>query len=85
MRVGEKRSNERQQLLGHLKNLKLSETNTKKIMNVFDKNPEQKLNASKLNASNLRVQRNREKLVGVMKDLVISNENKKTILKSFRS
>jgi hypothetical protein len=85
MRVGEKRSNERQQLLGHLRNLKLSETNTKKIMNVFDKNPEQKLNASKLNASNLRVQRNRERLVGVMKDLVISNENKKTILKSFRT
>ena len=85
MRVDEKRSNERQQLLGHLKNLKLSETNTKKIMNVFDKNPEQKLNASKLNASNLRVQRNREKLVGVMKDLVLSNKNKKTILKNFRA
>jgi len=85
MRVDEKRSNERQQLLGHLKNLKLSEANTKKIMNVFDKNPAQKLNASKLNASNLRVQRNRERLVGVMKNLVISGENKKAILKNFRA
>lgn len=85
MRVDEKRSNERQQLLGHLKNLKLSETNTKKIMSVFDKNPTQKLNASKLNASNLRVQRNRERLVGVMKNLVISGENKKAILKNFRA
>ena len=85
MRVDEKRLNERQQLLEHLRNLKLSETNTKKIMNVFDKNPAQKLNASKLNASNLRVQRNRERLVGVMKNMVISGENKKAILKNFRS
>ena len=85
MRVDEKRSNERQQLLGHLRKLKLSQTNTKKIMNVFDKNPKQKLNASKSNASNLRVQRNRERLVGVMKNLIISSENKKKILKTFRA
>lgn len=85
MRVGEKRSNERQQLLKHLMKLKLSEANTKKIMSVFDKNPKQKLNVSKTNASNLRVQRNRERLVGVMKNLIISSENKKRILKTFRA
>lgn len=83
LRKNEKRSNERQQLLTHLKSLQLSETNTKKIMNIFDVNPEQKLDASKSNASNLRVQRNREKLVGLMKNMVISTNNKKTLLKSF--
>ena len=50
-RLLEKRQGERKQLSDYLTQLKLSNINSKKILDVFDSNPEQKLNASKINAS----------------------------------
>ena len=83
-RENEKRMNERKQLLAHIQSLKLSATNTKKILDIFDQNTEKNLSTSKADASNLRIQRNRERLTGVMKNLIISDEEKKKILKNFR-
>jgi hypothetical protein len=80
----EKRQNERLQLTEHLKSLKLSETNMTKILNVFDKTPEKTLTTSKLNATNLRKQRNRESLVEIMKGLMLSNAVRTNLLKGFR-
>ena len=83
-RENEKRTNERQELLEHIQSLKLSETNTTKLLNIFDKNTEKRVSASKMNASNLRVQRNRERLTNVMKNLLIPGEEKTNILNNFR-
>ena len=66
-RNNEKRANERFQLSNHLKSLLLSETNTSEILNIFDRTPEKTLTMSKLNATGLRKQRNRESLTETMK------------------
>lgn len=85
MRKREKRANERTQLSRHLKSLNLSETNVKKILNTFDRTPDKSLTISKLNATDLRKQRNRERLVESMKPLMITNAVKTNILKAFRN
>jgi len=85
MRKREKRANERTQLSRHLKSLNLSETNVKKILNTFDRTPDKSLTISKLNATDLRKQRNRERLVESMKPLMITNAVRTNILKAFRN
>ena len=80
----EKRANERVQLSNHLKSLRLSETNTTKILNVFDRTPEKMLTMSKLNATGLRKQRNRESLTETMKTLILTDAVKTELLKRFR-
>ena len=80
----EKRANERVQLSNHLKSLRLSETNTTKILNVFDRTPEKTLTMSKLNATGLRKQRNRESLTETMKTLILTDAVKTELLKRFR-
>lgn len=84
-RNDEKRANERVQLSNHLKSLRLSETNTAKILNIFDRTPEKTLTMSKLNATGLRKQRNRESLTDTMKTLILSNAVKTELLKRFRN
>ena len=81
----EKRANERVQLSNHLQSLRLSETNTAKILNIFDRTPEKTLTMSKLNATGLRKQRNRESLTDTMKTLILSNAVKTELLKRFRN
>ena len=71
-RNDEKRANERVQLSNHLQSLRLSETNTAKILNIFDRTPEKTLTMSKLNATGLRKQRNRESLTDTMKTLILT-------------
>jgi len=83
-RNDEKRANERVQLSNHLQSLRLSETNTAKILNIFDRTPEKTLTISKLNATGLRKQRNRESLTDTMKTLILSNAVKTELLKRFR-
>ena len=83
-RNDEKRANERVQLSNHLQSLRLSETNTAKILNIFDRTPEKTLTMSKLNATGLRKQRNRESLTDTMKTLILSNAVKTELLKRFR-
>ena len=83
-RNNEKRANERLQLSNHLKSLLLSETNTSKILNIFDRTPEKTLTMSKLNATGLRKQRNRESLTETMKKLILSDAVKTELLKRFR-
>ena len=85
MRKREKRANERTELSRHLKSLNLSETNVKKILNTFDRTPDKSLTISKLNATDLRKQRNRERLVESMKPLMITNAVRTNILKAFRN
>jgi hypothetical protein len=85
MRKREKRANERTELSRHLKSLNLSETNVKKILNTFDRTPDKSLTISKLNATDLRKRRNREKLVESMKPLMITNAVRTNILKAFRN
>ncbi len=84
-RNDEKRANERVQLSNHLQSLRLSETNTAKILNIFDRTPEKTLTMSKLNATGLRKQRNRESLTNTMKTLILSNAVKTELLKRFRN
>jgi hypothetical protein len=84
-RNDEKRANERVQLSNHLQSLRLSETNTAKILNIFDRTPEKTLTMSKLNATGLRKQRNRESLTDTMKTLILSNAVKTELLKRFRN
>jgi hypothetical protein len=84
-REDEKRANERAQLSTHLKSLRLSETNMSKILNIFDRTPEKTLTMSKLNATGLRKQRNRESLTDTMKTLILSNAVKTELLKRFRN
>ena len=83
-RNNEKRANERLQLSNHLKSLLLSETNTSKILNIFDRTPEKTLTMSKLNATGLRKQRNRESLTETMNKLILSDAVKTELLKRFR-
>lgn len=83
-RNDEKRANERVQLSNHLKSLRLSETNTTKILNVFDRTPEKTLTMSRLNATGLRKQRNRESLTETMKTLILTDAVKTELLKRFR-
>jgi len=83
-RNNEKRANERLQLSNHLKSLLLSETNTSKILNIFDRTPEKTLTMSKLNATGLRKQINRESLTETMKKLILSDAVKTELLKRFR-
>jgi hypothetical protein len=83
-REDEKRANERAQLSTHLKSLRLSETNMSKILNIFDRTPEKTLTMSKLNATTLRKQRNRESLNDTMKTLIITDAVKTELLKRFR-
>ena len=83
-RNDEKRANERVQLSNHLKSLRLSETNTAKILNIFDRTPEKTLTVSKLNATGLRKQRNRESLTETMKTLILTDAVKTELLKRFR-
>ena len=83
-RNNEKRANERLQLSNHLKSLLLSETNTSKILNIFDRTPEKTLTMSKLNATGVRKQRNRESLTETMKKLILSDAVKTELLKRFR-
>ena len=83
-RDNEKRANERLQLSNHLKSLLLSETNTSKILNIFDRTPEKTLTMSKLNATGVRKQRNRESLTDTMKTLILSDAVKTELLKRFR-
>ena len=84
-RLNEKRGNERNELVQYLSSLKLSNGNVKSILDAFDSNPEQKLSKSKIDASNIRVQRNREKLTGVMNNLVLKNSNRKQLLINFKN
>ena len=84
-RNDEKRANERVQLSNHLQSLRLSETNTAKILNIFDRTPEKTITMSKLNATGLRKQRNRESLTDTMKTLILSNAVKTELLKRFRN
>ena len=84
-RNDEKRANERVQLSNHLQSLRLSETNTAKILNIFDRTLEKTLTMSKLNATGLRKQRNRESLTDTMKTLILSNAVKTELLKRFRN
>ena len=83
-RNNEKRANERFQLSNHLKSLLLSETNTSEILNIFDRTPEKTLTMSKLNATGLRKQINRESLTETMKKLILSDAVKTELLKRFR-
>ena len=83
-REDEKRANERAQLSNHLKSLRLSETNMSKILNIFDRTPEKTLTMSKLNATTLRKQRNRESLNDTMKTLILTDAVKTELLKRFR-
>jgi hypothetical protein len=83
-REDEKRANERAQLSNHLKSLRLSETNMSKILNIFDRTPEKTLTMSKLNATTLRKQRNRESLNDTMKSLILTDAVKTELLKRFR-
>ena len=83
-REDEKRASERVQLSTHLKSLRLSETNMSKILNIFDRTPEKTLTMSKLNATTLRKQRNRESLNDTMKTLIITDAVKTELLKRFR-
>lgn len=84
-RNDEKRANERSQLVKHMNTLQLSETNTKKILNTFDGTKDKTLTISRLNATDLKKQRNREKLVETMKSLILTNAVKTNILKAFRN
>jgi hypothetical protein len=83
-REDEKRASERVQLSTHLKSLRLSETNMSKILNIFDRTPEKTLTMSKLNATTLRKQRNRESLNDTMKTLILTDAVKTELLKRFR-
>src|SRR6056300_313412 len=83
-REDEKRASERAQLSTHLKSLRLSETNMSKILNIFDRTPEKTLTMSKLNATTLRKQRNRESLNDTMKTLILTDAVKTELLKRFR-
>ncbi len=83
-REDEKRTNERAQLSTHLKSLRLSDTNMSKILNIFDRTPEKTLTMSKLNATTLRKQRNRESLNDTMKTLILTDAVKTELLKRFR-
>ena len=83
-REDEKRANERTQLSTHLKSLRLSDTNMSKILNIFDRTPEKTLTMSKLNATTLRKQRNRESLNDTMKTLILTDAVKTELLKRFR-
>jgi hypothetical protein len=83
-REDEKRANERAQLSTHLKSLRLSDTNMSKILNIFDRTPEKTLTMSKLNATTLRKQRNRESLNDTMKTLILTDAVKTELLKRFR-
>src|SRR6056300_597024 len=83
-REDEKRASERAQLSNHLKSLRLSETNMSKILNIFDRTPEKTLTMSKLNATTLRKQRNRESLNDTMKTLILTDAVKTELLKRFR-
>ena len=85
MRKRQKRANERSQLSRHLKALNLSDTNVKKILNTFDRTPDKSLTISKLNATDLKKQRNREKLVETMKSMMLTNAVRTNILKAFRN
>ena len=80
----EKRANERSQLVKHMNTLQLSETNTKKILTTFD-GTNKTLTISRLNATDLKKQRNREKLVEIMKSLILTNTVKTNLLKAFRN
>jgi hypothetical protein len=84
-RNDEKRANERSQLVKHMNTLQLSETNTKKILTTFDGTKDKTLTISRLNATDLKKQRNREKLVETMKSLILTNAVKTNILKAFRN
>lgn len=83
-REDEKRASERVQLSTHMKSLRLSETNMSKILNIFDRTPEKTLTMSKLNATTLRKQRNRESLNDTMKTLILTDAVKTELLKRFR-
>jgi hypothetical protein len=83
-RNDEKRANERSQLVKHMNTLQLSETNTKKILTTFD-GTNKTLTISQLNATDLKKQRNREKLVETMKSLILTNTVKTNLLKAFRN
>jgi len=63
-----------------LKTLKLSETNSKNIMNSFKSVPNSKLPEAKSQAIRLRKKRDREKLTNALKPMSLSENNRKTIL-----
>jgi hypothetical protein len=63
-----------------LKSLKLSETNTKKIVNSFTTVPNTKLSKIKSEAIRLRKRRDREKLTNALRPLSLSENNRKVLL-----
>jgi len=63
-----------------LKTLKLSETNSKNIMNSFKSVPNSKLPEAKSQAIRLRKKRDREKLTNALKPMSLSENNRKIIL-----
>jgi hypothetical protein len=79
-RKKELRNKEVANLLALLKSLKLSETDTKKIVNSFTTVPNAKLSKIKSEAIRLRKQRDREKLTNALRPLSLSESNRKILL-----
>jgi len=79
-RKKELKNKEAANLLALLKSLKLSETNTKKIVNSFITVPNAKLTKIKSEAIRLRKQRDREKLTNALRPLSLSENNRKVLL-----
>jgi hypothetical protein len=79
-RKKELKNKEKANLLALLKTLKLSETNTKKIVNSFTTVPNAKLTKIKSEAIRLRKQRDREKLTNALRPLSLSESNRKVLL-----
>jgi hypothetical protein len=80
VRKKELRNKETKILTTLLKSLKLSETNSKKIMNSFMSIPNSKLAEAKSKAFRLRKKLNSEKLTTVIRPLSLSEKNRKVLL-----
>ena len=79
-RKKELRNKETTNLTTLLKSLKLSETNSKQILNSFTRISDYKLSKAKSEAIRLSKKRNREKLTNALRPLSLSENNRKVLL-----
>jgi hypothetical protein len=79
-RKKEMRNKEVANLSTLLKSLKLSDTDSKQIMNSFTSVTDSKLSKAKSDALRLRKKRNREKLVNALRPLSLSDDDRKQLL-----
>ena len=79
-RKKELKNKEKSNLNALLKTLKLSNTNSKQILNSFERVPDFKLPKAKSEAIRVRKKRDREKLTNALKPMSLSENNRKIIL-----